>query len=99
MPENAHKAKEFSNECAWIADAYAGALVYLWWFIWRYNHRVFPIRLRRWDRYQTGNERWRATKGGLSANSSSERVHLSEEKPMVRSLLRTRHAKGRFDHA
>lgn len=50
MPQNAHKAKEFSRECVWIADAYAAALVFLWWFIWRYNHRVFPIQHRRWDR-------------------------------------------------
>lgn len=49
MPENAHKAKDFSRECARIADLYAGALVFLWWFIWRYNHRVFPVQLKRWD--------------------------------------------------
>jgi len=48
MPQNAHKAKEFSRECVWIADAYAAALVFLWLFIWRYNHRVFPIQHRRW---------------------------------------------------
>jgi len=50
MPANAHKANEFSRECGWIADAYAAALVFLWWFIWRYNHRVFPVQRRRWDR-------------------------------------------------
>jgi hypothetical protein len=49
MPENAHKAKEFGQAFAWVADAYAGALVLLWCFIWRYNHRVFPIQHRRWD--------------------------------------------------
>ena len=31
-------------------DAYIGALVFLWWFIWRHNHRVFPVQHRRWDR-------------------------------------------------
>ena len=50
MPENAHKAKEFGQASAWVADAYAGALVFLWCFIWRYNHRVFPVQHRRWDR-------------------------------------------------
>jgi hypothetical protein len=50
MPGNAHKAKEFSRECAWAADAYGAALVFLWCFIWRYNHRVFPAQHGRWDR-------------------------------------------------
>jgi hypothetical protein len=50
MPGNAHNAKEFSRECAWVGDAYGAALVLLWCFIWRYNHRVFPVQHRRWDR-------------------------------------------------
>jgi hypothetical protein len=50
VQENAPGAKEFIRLFGWGMDAYAGALAILWWFIWRYNRRVFPVRLRRWDR-------------------------------------------------
>ena len=50
MPADAHKARDFSRGCGWIADAYAAALVLVWCLIWRYNHRVFPVQRRRWHR-------------------------------------------------
>ena len=50
VEENAPSAKEFIRLFGWGMDAYAGALLFLWWLIWRYNHRVFPVQRRRWDR-------------------------------------------------
>jgi len=50
MPHNPHKAAEFNRDFFWALDAYVGALVFLWWAIWRHNHRVFPVRHKRWDR-------------------------------------------------
>ena len=50
VEENAPSAKEFIRLFNWGMDGYAGALVFLWWFIWRYNHRVFPAQYTRWDR-------------------------------------------------
>jgi hypothetical protein len=49
VSENAHNAKEFSRLFGWAMDAYTAALVFLWWLIWRYNHRVLPVRRKRWD--------------------------------------------------
>jgi hypothetical protein len=49
MPQNPHKAAEFSGDFAWVLNAYMGALVFLWWLIWRYNHQVFPVLRKRWD--------------------------------------------------
>ncbi len=48
-PANAYKAKEFTREFAWAMDAYVAALVFLGWFVWRYNRRVFPVKRRTWD--------------------------------------------------
>ena len=50
VQENAHNVNEFSRAFGWTMDAYAAALVFLWCVIWRYNHRVFPVQRRRWDR-------------------------------------------------
>lgn len=50
VQENAHNSKEFSWVLDCAMDAYAGALVFLWGFIWRLNHRVFRVRRRRSDR-------------------------------------------------
>jgi len=49
VQENAHDVKEFSQVFSWGTDAYAGALMFLWWFIWRHNRRVFPVLKMRWD--------------------------------------------------
>jgi hypothetical protein len=49
MPHNPHKAAEFSRDSVWVLGAYMGALVVLWWLIWRYNHRLFPVLRKRWD--------------------------------------------------
>ena len=49
MPHDPHKAAEFNRDFFWALDAYIGALVFMWWLIWRYNHRVFPDRRKRWD--------------------------------------------------
>ena len=50
MPASPRRVHEYSQSCGWIAAGYAGALALLWFFIWRYNHRVFPIRRKRWER-------------------------------------------------
>jgi len=50
VSENAQNARELSRMLGWAIDAYAAALVFLWWLIWRYNHRVFPVQRRSWDR-------------------------------------------------
>jgi hypothetical protein len=49
MPHDPHKAAEFNRGFFWGLDAYIGALVFLWWLIWRYNNRVFQDRRKRWD--------------------------------------------------
>jgi hypothetical protein len=50
VQENAHNPNEFSRGFGWTLDAYAGALVFLWWLIWRHNRRVFPVLRQRWER-------------------------------------------------
>jgi len=49
-PAGARKADEFIRDFSWGLDAYVGLLVFLGWFVWRYNHRIFPVRRRNWDR-------------------------------------------------
>lgn len=43
-------AFRISMEASQAPDAYAVGLVFLWWFIWRYNHRVIPKQRKCWDR-------------------------------------------------
>ncbi len=49
MPHNPYMAAEFNRDFVWALDAYVGALVLLCWLIWRYNHRVFPVKRKRWE--------------------------------------------------
>jgi hypothetical protein len=49
MPHNPHKAAEFNRDLFWALEAYTAALLFFWWLAWRYNHRVFPVKRKRWD--------------------------------------------------